>query len=52
MIETSHLKIYAASEEQMETFIAEQPADVLKVAYTEMLDGALTHPDEWEWYAI
>ena len=52
MIETSRLKIYAASEEQMETFIAAQSIDVLKAAYTEMLDGCLAHPDEWEWYAI
>ncbi len=52
MIETNRLKIYPASEEQMETFIAAQSVDVLKEAYTQMLDGALAHPDEWEWYAI
>lgn len=52
MIETSRLKIYAASHEQMETFIAAQPVDVLKAAYTEMLDGCLLHPNQWEWYAI
>lgn len=52
MIETSHLKIYAASEEQMEAFIAVETDEVMRIAYTEMLEGALTHPDEWEWYAI
>ena len=52
MIETKRLKIYAASEEQMEAFIAAQSVDVLKAAYTEMLEGCLAHPDEWEWYAI
>ena len=52
MIETNHLKIYAASQEQMMAFIAEQSVDVLKAAYTEMLDGCLSHPDQWEWYAI
>lgn len=52
MIETKRLKLYAASEEQMEAFIAAQSVDALKAAYTEMLDGCLTHPDEWEWYAI
>lgn len=36
----------------METFIAAQEIDVLKAAYTEMLDGCLAHPDKWEWYAI
>lgn len=52
MIETKRLKIYAASEEQMEALIAAQSVDVLKAAYTEMLNGALMHPDQWEWYAI
>ena len=52
MIETNRLKIYAASKEQMEAFILEQSDDILKAAYTEMLDGCLAHPDRWEWYAI
>ena len=52
MIETKRLIIYAASKEQMEVFIAEQTADVLKAAYAEMLEGALAHPDQWDWYAI
>ena len=52
MIETSRLRLYAASREQMETFIAAQTVDALKAAYSEMLDGALAHPDRWEWYAI
>ena len=52
MIETNRLKIYPASEEQMKDFIAAQSVDVLKAAYTEMLDGCLAHPDKWEWYAI
>ena len=52
MIETKRLKIYAASREQMEQFIASQMIDDLKAAYTEMLNGCLAHPDQWEWYAI
>ena len=52
MIETNRLKLYAASREQMETFIAAQSVDVLKAAYTEMLDGCLSHPEQWAWYAI
>ena len=52
MIETNRSKIYAASREQMEAFIAAQSVDVLKAAYTEMLNGCLAHPDRWEWYAI
>ena len=52
MIETNRLKIYAASQEEMETFIASQSVDALKEAYSEMLDGCLSHPEQWEWYAI
>ena len=52
MIETNRLKIYPASEDQMEEFIADQTVDVLKSAYTEMLTGCLEHTDQWEWYAI
>ena len=36
----------------METFIAAQSVDILKDAYTEMLDGCLAHPEQWKWYAI
>ena len=52
MIETKRLKLYPASQEQMETFIAAQSIDVLKEAYAEMLNGCLANPDRWEWYAI
>lgn len=52
MIETNRLKIYTASKAQMETFIAAQSIDNLKAAYSEMLNGCLAHPEQWEWYAI
>lgn len=52
MIETKRLKIYAASQEEMEQFIESQINDVLKAAYTEMLNGCLNNPNQWEWYAI
>ena len=52
MLETKRLKIYAASQDIMEQFIAAQTVDVLKAAYTEMLNGCLAHPDQWDWYAI
>ena len=52
MIETNRLKIYAASQSMMEAFIEAQTAEVLKAAYTEMLNGCLAHPDQWYWYAI
>lgn len=52
MIETKRLRIYAASKEEMEQFIESQTIDVLKLAYSEMLNGCLNNPDQWEWYAI
>ena len=52
MIETENLKIYAASQDEMEKFIDLQTNDVLKAAYTEMLNGCIENPEQWEWYAI
>ena len=36
----------------MEIFIASQTDDVLKTAYSEMLENSLKYPDKWEWYAM
>ena len=52
MIETKRLRIYVASQNEMEQFIESQIIDVLKLAYTEMLNGSLNNPNQWEWYAI
>ena len=29
-----------------------QTDEILKAAYTEMLEGCLKHPEQWKWYAI
>ncbi|MBO7431576.1 MAG: GNAT family N-acetyltransferase [Elusimicrobia bacterium] len=52
MIETENLKIYAASQDEMEKFIELQTDDILKTAYKEMLNGCIENPEQWEWYAI
>ena len=52
MIEANRLKLYAASQDIMEAFIEAQTAEILKAAYTEMLNGCLDHPGQWDWYAI
>lgn len=52
MVETNRLRIYSASQDKMKAFIEAQNVDVLKAAYTEMLNGCLMHPDQWDWYAI
>ena len=49
--ETGRLRLYPASKEQMEALIAAERDADLKQAYTEMLEGCLTHPGEWPWYA-
>ena len=52
MTETERIKIYPASREQMEKIIQAEKDDELKKAYGEMLEGCLTHPDQWDWYAM
>ena len=52
MIETNRLRIYPASDEQMEKLIEAEPNPELKEAYTQMLDGCRMHPDARVWYAI
>ena len=52
MIETRRLRIYVASQDEMKRFIEIQTVDILKAAYTEMLNGCLNNPNQWEWYAI
>ena len=52
MLNTERLCIYPASRVQMEAMIASEQDEELKKAYTEMLEGCLRHPDQWDWYAI
>lgn len=52
MIGTRRLNIYPATREQMEAVTASEQDEELKKAYTEMLDGCLRSPDQWEWYAM
>lgn len=52
MIETKRLRIYPATQNQMEDFIVTQTNGALRAAYSEMLENCLKHPNKWEWYAI
>ena len=36
----------------MEALISSETNAELKAVYSEMLDGSLHNPDQWEWYAI
>ena len=52
MIETERLCLHVAAQDEMERFIAAQTDAVLIQAYREMLQGALAHPAQWDWYAV
>lgn len=52
MIETERLRLYPASQPQMESFIAAETDFELRTAYTQMLKGSLEHPEQWAWYAM
>ncbi len=51
-LETEQLRLYVASQAEMEQLIERQTDGELKKAYQEMLDGYLAHPKQGEWYAI
>ena len=52
MIEKNRIRIYPSSREQMEQVIAAEQDLELKKAYQEMLSGCLSHPEQWNWYAM
>ena len=52
VLETNHLAIHIASEEEMTCFIEKQTDKTLIKAYKEMLQGCLDHSEDWAWYAI
>ena len=49
---TERLRIYPASQSQMEDIIASEPDTELKAAYSEMLAKGREHPGQWEWYTL
>ena len=52
LIKTERLRLYPASKKQMEGVIASEQDEELKKAYSEMMDGCLRHPKQWQWYAM
>ena len=52
MITTEHLKIYPATQKQMEAFILAVTDSELKKAYMEMLEKGLQNPSQLNWYAM
>ena len=49
---TERLKIYTTFREEMEHIIENETDEDMKTAYGEMLQGALDHPEQWEWYSV
>ena len=52
MTTAEQIKIFPADRQQMEAVIASAKDPELKKAYTEMLEGCLEHPEQWDWYAM
>ena len=52
MIETQRLHLRITDQPEMARLIAAEPDEEMRRAYTEMLDGCLSHPDQWPWYAV
>ena len=52
MIDAERLRIRVASDAEMRELIAAEPTEEMKAAYGEMLDGALAHPSQRQWYAV
>lgn len=52
MIQTERLKIAAASDDEMKQLIAGETDAEMRTAYTEMLEGCISHPEQRIWYAV
>ena len=51
-LNTERFILSTASRDEMQEIIDKEADETMKVAYREMLQGALDHPEQWEWYAI
>ena len=51
-LNTERFILSTASRDEMQEIIDKEADETMKAAYREMLQGALDHPEQWEWYAI
>ena len=51
-LNTERFILSTASRDEMQEIIDKEADVTMKAAYREMLQGALDHPEQWEWYAI
>ena len=52
MITTERLKIYPISLDKMKEIVENEKNEILKIAYKEMLDGCMNHPESYAWYTL
>ncbi|MBR4329913.1 MAG: GNAT family N-acetyltransferase [Candidatus Riflebacteria bacterium] len=52
MITTERLKIYPISLDKMREIVENEKNEILKIAYKEMLDGCVNHPENHIWYTL
>ena len=52
IITTQRLKIYPISTDQLKQVIKTEPNEILKMAYTEMLNGCQNDPENYIWYTL
>ena len=52
VIKTERLSIYPLSDQEMQDMINNEPDEVLKTAYSEMLAGSLKNPGQRIWHAL
>ena len=52
MITTERLKIYPISLDKMKEIVENEKNEILKIAYKEMLDGCMNHPESYVWYTL
>lgn len=49
---TKRLKIYPISIDKLKEIIENEKNEILKIAYTEMLNGCINNPENYIWYTL
>ncbi len=52
MVTTERMNIYPISTEKLKEIVKQEENEILKMAYQEMLDGCLKHPEDHVWYTL
>ena len=52
MVTTERMNIYPISTKKLKEIVEKEENEILKMAYQEMLDGCLKHPEDYVWYTL